>query len=569
MNCLGVVMVYMTSSYFETFLGKLFLTNMFVIMTAIFCLFLILFVLNIKTIKKELKISKKTALILLLIFLFGFFLRNVEYRYGWGLDGLFYPTSAKYLIEQNIFTMGCAIGNVNQCVLYHQPLYPAGYPYLISILYLLFGINSIYAMQLSAIFSSLTIIIVFYCASILLKNEEAGLYGAVIFTLIPLELYAAGTSAARPTSLFFIGLTLLFYLISLKKDDAKMWCLTAITLSYSIYVRQENIVLLFPIFLGLFLFKYNYKDFTFKINKKEAAKFFYAIIILIVTLIPFFYLTFSQLQNSSPRQPTFSFEYFRIMAPIMLSNMFSTKVIFFQMYFNPFISGLVFFSTIFLLKEYKRKELIFSWSIFVAFFLVISFYYQTPGFPKNFSADYLRFMQDLNFPCALIAGFTIFQTREIIKKKTKINGDILMAATLLLTLLILLPTSDVKFPNTMFKDGRLDENSGYVKVGDLIMAINNTPNDCLIITSQDTLVASDILKNNQRSVVDIELIKAFNGKMALDEMKKASCIRFLKDYRCNSNADELCQYIDSILNLTFLFKQGTVEVYDGKLKNVL
>lgn len=560
-------MTYMTGPYLQTFLGKFFLTNMFVIMTLIFSIFLILLILNIKTVKKELKISKKTALILLIIFLFGFFLRNAEYRYGWGLDGFFYPTSAKYLLEQNIFTIGCAIGKIDQCVLYHQPLYPAGYPYLISLLYLFFGVNSLHAMQLSAFLGSLTIILIFYCSRILLKNEEAGLYSALIFTLIPLELYVASTSAVRTTSLFFIGLTMLFYLIALKKDDIKIWGLTAITLSYTIYVRQENIVLLVPMVLGLFLFKYGYKDFLSKINKRELRKILPVFFILIVTLVPFLHQIFIYIVSSTPGQPTFSFEYFKVMAPIMFTGMFSPPPPFNILLFNPFISGLLFFSIIFLLKRDKRKELLFLWSLFLVYFLIISSYYQTPGFPESFSGDFMRFMQDLNFPYALIAGFTIFQIKEIIKKKTKMSRDVIILATLLIILIIYSLTSGIQLPTTMFKDGRLDEDPGYVKVGDLIMAINKTPNDCLIITSQATLVASDILKDNQRSVIDIELIKVDNGRLALQEMEKASCIRFLKDYRCTPHKDEMCQYIEDILDLTFLFKQGTVEVYEGKLKN--
>jgi len=540
----------MTGDYHRQFLGEFFLTHMTPIMGAMFFLFVILLILNFKSIKKSLKIKRKTAIILLLIFLFGFYLRNMEYRYGWGLDGFFFPTSAYLLKENGVFAMGCAIGKFNDCKLYNQPLFTAGYPFLILLLYYLFGYNSLYAMVISGILGSLTIVLVFYILYLLFKNEEIGLYGAIIFLLLPLEMVTTGTSAVRTTSLFFVALTLLLYLLSIKIDSIKMWSLFAVTLSYTLYVRHENIILLGPLTLGFFLFYHKGKILEF-FSVKNLKKFSIPLLIFLIMSIPFFH--WMLFKNVYYGQPTFAFKYFKVMAPIMIENMFSPPKMFIRQIFNPFLSVLFFLSLFLLFDKKLRKPLIFLWSIFIVFFLIIASYFQTPGFPEVMSGDYIRFMQNLDIAYALIISVIVYT----FKKKQNYN----MYLFLIVFFLVIFISSNLELKPHIFKDGRLEEDVGYIGVGDLIRSINKTPENCAIIISQATLVGSDILKNNQRTAIDIELVMAEDGNLSLNEMKNVGCIRFLKDYRCTYDLDKLCQFIYDNIDLRY------VEVYEGKLKS--
>jgi len=154
--------------YYDNFLTNFYLYHTFPIMTIIFSIFIFLLLINSKEIFKGFsKIKKKYWIFLLIIFIFGFWLRNAEYIYGTHTDAFEYAISARHLVEDGIFVRDCSIGNTNNCKLYEQVLYTQGYPYLISLLYIFFGTNTILGSILSAVLSSLTIVLIFLISSLI------------------------------------------------------------------------------------------------------------------------------------------------------------------------------------------------------------------------------------------------------------------------------------------------------------------------------------------------------------------------------------------------------------------
>lgn len=558
-------MIEATGVYTRSFLGEFFISHMFIIMSFIFFIFLILIALNFKRIiEKFSKINRKTWILLLAIFLVGFILRNDAYFYGMEYDGAHYQETANGIYETGLYVKGCAIGNLQYCRLYHQVLFPAGFPYLIVLLYHIFGQTSLWSMILSAFLGSLTIILIYLISYLLFKNEHVGLYAALVFSLIPLEIMINGSASVRPVSSFFISATILLFLIALEEiEDIKLWSLFAITFSYSIYVRQENSLLLIPM-LFLLLFNKNGKKIIrninlnyFKEHSKICLRCSIPIAIFLISQIPVQHWILFGNVDWNPLGPIFSFKYFYVMAPIMLQYLFYPVLRWTGTLYNPLVSIAFFLNSYFIIFNKKnRRELLSIWLWFILFFILFASFFQCPGFPDNIPTNFVRYMTALNIPYAILSGFVLFKIGERVKlgRHTVIS----------IIFIILILTSSITIPATMFKDARLDEKIA----GDMINAVNRTENECLIFISQCWVPNSDMLKDNKRRWIDTYLIMSGTENLIKKEMNNSKCIIFIKDNICRNGCEERYKFIYDNLDLEFMFNQGVVEVYKGTLKNI-
>jgi len=507
-------------TYNDWLLDNFFLHNTLVVTGVLFLFFLAMLFLNRRELWQEIKIEKKVAIILLFIFLLGFWLRNSKYSLGEHTDGWVYAESAKFIIAQGIYVKDCAIGNLQSCRLYEQVLAPPGYPFLISIAYMLFGINTIYACIISGILGSLTILLIFYITKKLF-DEKTGLISALIFALFPYDLLFAGSGHVRSTSLFFIALTIFFYLIAIEKDKIKNWVLLAATLSFAVYVRQENIVLLAPMVLGLFLFgyftnaKHSKKPIEFK-AKLFFVKFLLPALVFVLTQLPVQrWVTSGYLGVPS----IFSIQSFFITTPRIIADFFITKNFYakrirgFSMLYNPLVSICFFASIFFLLKGIKRKQQLFLSSIFIVYFLVVTSY--SPNVKQSY--DYIRQSHPLVMPVAIISAFVL---DEVNKRIIKRDLFFLFAIAAILAL-----SSNLDFTPTLFNDAR---QSMPPTEALHFSATNSTPNNCTIITPLYLVPVSDAIPENRRRTVNYWLID-FTKDLVNEEIAQSNCVIFFDD----------------------------------------
>lgn len=548
-------MIELTGGYGRNILGEFFITNMFAIMTIIFLAFLAFLIINHKEFTRPFgKITKKTWCTLLVIFIIGFVLRNDSYFYGAGFDGMHYQETANLWYKTGLFVKGCVIGNANDCKLYHQVLFPAGFPYIIVLLYIFFGQSSLWAMIFSALMGSLTIILVYLITYSMFKKEEIGLYTSLVFSLIPVELMINGSAAVRPVSSFFMALTILFFLLALEKNKVKLWSLFAITFSYCIYLRQENSILIVPMaFLFFAKNKVSKKSFRMEKTIKTIKKYWLPLSIFILSQIPVqHWILFGEV-GWNGNGPVFSPYYFPFTTPVMLT-LFFAKYSWIEALFNPLTSVLLFIGIYFVFKGRYKKEMLFPFLWFLSFFILEASYFQCGGYPQNFCVgDLRRHMTPFSLPYSIISGFVLFK----INKKVKINRYLFLS----IIFVILFAISGISIPTTLFKDARLEEGG----VGDSIIAINRTGKDCLIFT-QYAFPDSDILGENNRRWVDINLITNPRNKWVFDEVRNSTCVIFIKDYRCREIVDEQCNFIYKNFDMKFLFKENSVEAYRLELK---
>ncbi len=546
-----------------------------------FVLMVVLFVLNFKYLIKEFKkINKKVLLILLIIFLFGSYLRNSEYWLGTHTDGYVAQESAKMWILHGEHFKSCGLGNQIECEIPEQVLAPPGFPLLIVIAHLIFGLNSLNASVISAVLSSLIIILVFLNSWLLFKNEKIGLISAFIFSVIPINIINSQTGLSRPVGLFFVSICVLFYLLALKHKKYSLWFAVVVFLSYAIYVRQESYALL-PVFL-LFFVIFNWRKIK---NFKEIYLEYYlkfieiSLIFFILQLHVLRWLLFNNPYNSYGHGGFFALHY----SGILIQG----KALFLQLFNNwgdfyhyNFIFSFFFLFGFFILLVKFKKNNFFILSIFGIYFLVYSLMFDGGMALGKYvlTGDYMRrsIMFDLSY--SIVSGYGLFFIFSLFLKGKNFLSNIFIFFILLhlLFLFQFIFNTDINnlkliyLPNSLFKDSRADKEGDKTLIhpnNEYWNIIKNTPNNCMVVSSQYLLVTSDYFKNNNRKTAQIDLINHQTQDKYLKVFKESKCIIYISDYRCRHSDDFGCLFIDRYFENEPLYKINDLTVNMVKIKD--
>jgi len=579
----------------EIFSYKIFSSWLFYFMLGHFVLLVYLFWANLKLAWGEFcRIDKKIWLMLLIVFLFGFYLRNSEYFLGAHTDGFVAQEAAHFWTAQGQFVKGCALGNYQECKLFEQVLAPPGYPFLIVLADLIFGIHSLSASVISAILSSLTTLLVFLISFLLFKKEEAALYGALVFSLIPLNIINSQSGESRPTGLFFIGLAVLFYLLALKSNRFIAWLSAVVCTSYAIYVRQESYVLV-PLFLMFFIvFKWpEIKDFFKKIKEKIFdlkpcfSGLFLGLVFLLLQLPVLRWLLVDNPHQRSGSTYSLSLDFKNIFITakaslLLFFNLSAVKEAFF--YYN-LVAAVVFLGTfLWLLCRYRKKESFFILGLFLSYFFIYSLAFDGPfSGTGKLGGSHIRYIIMLHLPLAVIVGYGFY--RLALFKKDISWGFYLLVIFLLLVFVNInfpgyrlsepgsLPSFGVLkfavrlnalpfyFPSYIFKDSRatrpgeacfMDPDPSFWS------GLAKTPDDCLVVSRYNMIVLNDYFKNNRRKTALIEFIRKDNQGLFLNEFKKNQCLALIEDGSCpeNFNKDNFaCNFLSKVLVKTGFFSE--------------
>ncbi len=136
-----------------------------------------------------------------------------------------------------------------------------GWPFLISLAFKVTGVKIQTAWYLSALLSSLTVILVFLNGTLLFKNENAGLWSALIFSLYPVFLRLSTSSAMGTSSVFFVFLTFLAFILYFRQKKTPLLYFSFSCLAWACNMRQEAILTLLPLLLLFFaIFHYDLKS---------------------------------------------------------------------------------------------------------------------------------------------------------------------------------------------------------------------------------------------------------------------------------------------------------------------
>jgi hypothetical protein len=130
---------------------------------------------------------------------------------------------------------------------------PYGYPYIVSLVFRLFGDKELAAHMLNNLLYGLSVLVLFFIVFLLFEQFLPALYSAVVFLLIPQNLVWSNTTAAEPAASFFTGLALLIFFLYLKEKRPALLFWAASVSAFSVQFRPESMLLLFLVFSALLL----------------------------------------------------------------------------------------------------------------------------------------------------------------------------------------------------------------------------------------------------------------------------------------------------------------------------
>lgn len=372
-----------------------------------FFLLVIAFIFNFKYIKNILTgIERKSLIFLISISVAGMFITSFVA-----------PRIHRIYYDEDIYNgIGQCIAYQKRAVICNEGYYennelkiaadeynkqPQGYPFLISMVFSIFGTNELFIFILNNLILGLMAFVVFLIVYLLFNDTFAGLAASLCYVLIPVNLHWFNTCAAEPSTTFFQGLTILSALLYLKNKKPVNLFFLVVAAAFSFNFRPESFLIVLVIGL-LFLLK----DIGI-IKRKEL--YIFAVLLILLSSGIVFHTHVMKNQNWGASGPKFSLNYFS-------HNFFTNTVYYlnnkaFPLLFTAFgFIGLLFYKFRYYIKE---KLVILSWlAIFWGIFL---FFY----------AGSYQFGQDIRFsilsyaPVSIFAGLGITFIRNLLEVRVK------------------------------------------------------------------------------------------------------------------------------------------------------
>ena len=502
--------------------------------------------------------------------------------------------SARMWILNGVYEKSCALGTPADCKIPEQVLFPPGYPFLIVLAHLIFGIHSLNASVISAIFSSLTTILVFLITFLVSKREKAGLYAALIFSFIPLNIIYSQTGETRPVGLFFEGLAILLFLIAVKNNRVINWLAVAASVSYAIYVRQESYILavIFLIFFIVFRWKdvkdianivinkYIYQNKIF-FDRRLINPLIISVFFLILQIPVLNWLLFNNPYQSYQGGGFYALHYKGIMIQgqavlLQLFDKVPSSLGQSNIFHYNIVSSIFLIVAIIAFAFAPRKKYLFILSILFGYFIIYSLMFdgniQGTG---RLTGDYFRRTTMFHVAYAVMSGIGFCLLSPFKKKKYIIINLLLLFSILLFSnysyfhsqYLGATPVS-FYFPLKVFQDARTTKSGDRSIIYPSVYywrAVSKVPNNCLIIMSPYLIATNDYFKDKNLRTVSIDLVNRSTENTFLEEFKNNQCIIYFSDYRC-MNPDYACEFLNNNLDYQLLFREGDIEVYRAWLE---
>ena len=134
---------------------------------------------------------------------------------------------------------------------------PYGYPYIVSLMFRIFGCNEIAAHILNNIIYGFSILVIFLIVFTLFESVTTAFYSSLIFLLIPQNLIWSNTASVELSASFFTGFALFILFLYLKERKTTLLFLTFVILPFSVQFRPESILVLFLVFFSILFIGFN------------------------------------------------------------------------------------------------------------------------------------------------------------------------------------------------------------------------------------------------------------------------------------------------------------------------
>ncbi len=261
---------------------KIYQSSIYYILHIVFFALVILVIFNLKAIYlKFKKVKRKTWIYLLLIFILGSFLRLFIFPHTHVIfvDEFWYMEAAK---NMNHFhePLICEYSDFDHktCKLIPKP---PGWSFLISFIFLFFGLNNHNVLFLSSFIGALSVILTFILSYLIFKNEKIALLSSFLLSISPLHLFWSISAETNIVSLFFVILTMILFFIFLEKESVNNFFLFIVSFIFTVLIRFETFFLIFLFVLGYIYLSKNY----IKTKIKKFSDMIFPLIVLISLII--------------------------------------------------------------------------------------------------------------------------------------------------------------------------------------------------------------------------------------------------------------------------------------------
>jgi hypothetical protein len=306
---------------------------------------------------------------------------------------------------------------------------PNGWPYILSVVFRLFGVHELAAFLTNNLVYALTIVTTFFIGYLLFNSSGVGLFSALIFALMPECMIWSNTTAVEPSAALFPGMALVCSLIAIRSKEIKSLFLLAVVAAFAIQFRPESIMFLSV--LGVVILLWGREELT-------KGEFYLLVAIFFLLIIPHLVHLFAVKDMGwGSSGPKFSLDYFK--GNIKANGLFYLKNVRFPVLFTMlFTLGLFLGRSREEVGEYafflKEKLVILLW--FLLFWGIFIFFYAGS---YNYGAD-VRFSLLSAIPIAVIAGNGTESLINLFNRRYNISaGRIILPILIVFSFLSFMP----------------------------------------------------------------------------------------------------------------------------------
>lgn len=154
------------------------------------------------------------------------------------------------------------------------------WPFILSIVFKIFGVNNWVAIYTSIFFGSLTVFPLYFFTFLLTKKKLLSFLAPIAFAVLPLHIFWSATSETNVVSIFFIICSWFLAFLYLEKEKISWLWLVLASFSFTAQIRPENYFYIFLFFLFLLIF--DWENF-----QKLKVKYFLPWVLVFLTLPDF------------------------------------------------------------------------------------------------------------------------------------------------------------------------------------------------------------------------------------------------------------------------------------------
>ena len=302
---------------------------------------------------------------------------------------------------------------------------PNGWPYILSVVYRLFGVSELASFLTNNLLFILSVAAVFLIGFFLFKDFRPGLYAALMFALTPEALRWSNTVAVEPSAAFAASAALFSMLFFLHNRKTRTLFFAAVMCAFAVQFRPESLMIVAVAGLAMLLLG------TEELKKGRFCLCMAIFFVLIIPHIVHLYAVKDVGWGASG--PKFSFQFFQ-------GNFRSNFLHYVRNQQFPLVFTILFVLGVILKagaeKAYPWKEKLIPVVWFLLFWGIFIFFYAGS---YNYGAD-VRFALLSYMPIALIAGYGAAAVQDLAGKRlTMLPPAYILSCAIIISFVAFMP----------------------------------------------------------------------------------------------------------------------------------